>query len=410
MIGAMSDTVLIVDDEESVRRTFLEWLVSSGLNAKVFVAADAESALRIANEQPLDLAILDWNLGSGSDGLKLLEDLVEFRPDLVAILVTGFAHQATPLDALRMGVRDYLDKNQDLTRETFVRSVSHQLDRIHPTKRQRELNYSLAEFREAIEGVLPIIRTSAAFNDPVPLPEAVKSLLRFLIRVTGASDGVLFVRHLSANGTETTAAYANTGEALSPPAVPFANSLAASVVSHQEPMLIQGESLQNDSGVELMAFERGRRAILAAPLPVGGGTSVVLELFDKPAPGFTDDDRRLLASSAEIGADLLRQALAERQTHRLLFDAVDAALKATSGVTDLLNGSGEQSREDILKCLREGLDDDAHAIASPDTTLQLVEAVRALAVRHGSLAIDHCIRTVQDLRKLLDGMTGLPPV
>src|SRR5580692_5940908 len=139
----MSDTVLIVDDEESVRRTFQEWLAGSGLGVRVFAAADAESALRIANEQPIDLAVLDWNLGSGSDGLRLLEDLVEFRPDVVAILVTGFANQATPLDALRMGVRDYIDKNQDLNRETFVRSVVRQLDRIRPAKRQRELNQTL---------------------------------------------------------------------------------------------------------------------------------------------------------------------------------------------------------------------------------------------------------------------------
>src|SRR5580658_6227978 len=164
----MSDTVLIVDDEESVRRTFLEWLVSSGLNAKVFVAADAETALRIANEQPLDLAILDWNLGSGSDGLKLLEDLVEFRPDLVAILVTGFAHQATPLDALRMGVRDYLDKNQDLNRDTFLAAVRRQLEMIRPAKRHREFNRSLFAFREAVEKVLPLVQSSAAMNDRVP--------------------------------------------------------------------------------------------------------------------------------------------------------------------------------------------------------------------------------------------------
>src|SRR5580693_4696540 len=140
MYPAMRDTVIIVDDEESVRRTFQEWLAASGLDVNVFVASDAESALRIANEQPIDLAILDWNLGSGSDGLKLLEDLAEFRPDIVAILVTGYAHQATPLDALRMGVRDYLDKNQDLNRETFLRSVHRQLDRIIPAKRQRVFN------------------------------------------------------------------------------------------------------------------------------------------------------------------------------------------------------------------------------------------------------------------------------
>src|SRR4051812_17710211 len=177
----MTDTVLIVDDEEPVRRTFQEWL-SSVPDVRVLAAADAESALLLANEHPIDLAVLDWNLGSGGDGLQLLEDLVEFRPDVVAILVTGFAHQATPLDALRMGVRDYLDKNQDLNRDTFVSAVRRQLDRIRPAKQQRELNRQLAGFREAVEKILPIVQTSAAFNDPVPLPEAVKSLLRFVIR------------------------------------------------------------------------------------------------------------------------------------------------------------------------------------------------------------------------------------
>jgi DNA-binding NtrC family response regulator len=85
----MTDTILIVDDEDGVRRTFQEWLAAGIPDARVFAAADAAAALRIANEQPVDLAVLDWNLGSGSDGLRLLEDLTEFRPDVVAIMVTG---------------------------------------------------------------------------------------------------------------------------------------------------------------------------------------------------------------------------------------------------------------------------------------------------------------------------------
>ncbi len=235
-----TDTVLIVDDEEPVRRTFQEWLESSGHGLRVFVASDAEGALRVANEHAIDLAILDWNLGSGSDGLKLLEDLVEFRPDVVAILVTGFAGIATPLQALRMGVRDYLDKNAELNRDTFLKAVRRQLDRIHPAKRQRELNQTLASFREAVEKILPVVRTAAAFNDPVPLPEAVRALLRFLIRATGAADGAILVRHLAADGAETAAAFGPKGEPLLGPAVPFARSLAASVVSHQEPMILNG--------------------------------------------------------------------------------------------------------------------------------------------------------------------------
>ncbi|MBA4066146.1 MAG: transcriptional regulator [Isosphaera sp.] len=402
----MTDTVLIVDDEESVRRTFQEWLAGSGLAVRVFAAADAESALRLANEHPIDLAVLDWNLGSGSDGLRLLEDLAEFRPDVVAILVTGFAGVATPLHALRMGVRDYLDKNADLDRDTFVRAVRRQLDRIHPAKRQREFNRSLAAFREAVERVLPVVQTAAAFHDPVPLPEAVRALLRFVIRTTGAADGALLVRHLAADGAETAAAYGPGGEVLAGPGVPFARSLAASVVSHQEPMLLTGTDPAASAAFELLPFEAGRASILAAPIPVGGGTSVVLELFDKPAPGFTAADRQLVSAAADVGADLLRQALAERQTHQLLFDAVEAALTATSGVAAAPDPAPDAPTAVAMERLRAGLAGDANAVADPDTTLRLVEAVRGLAVRHGPAAVEHCVKVVTDLRKLLDGITG----
>ncbi len=142
------ETILIVDDEEPVRRTFQEWLDEARLDCIILAAADAEEALRIANEQAIDLAILDWALGAGEDGLQLLQDLYSFHPDVVAIMVTGFANQATPLDAMRMGVRDYLDKNQDLSRDTFLRAVKKQLDHIRPAKRARRLHQAWRNFEK----------------------------------------------------------------------------------------------------------------------------------------------------------------------------------------------------------------------------------------------------------------------
>src|ERR1051325_9848163 len=100
-LAADVDTILIVDDEEAVRRTFREWLEGAGLGCRILSAADAEAALVQANQHPVDLAILDWNLGAGNDGLRLLEDLTVFHPEVVAIMITGYAQQATPLDAMR---------------------------------------------------------------------------------------------------------------------------------------------------------------------------------------------------------------------------------------------------------------------------------------------------------------------
>lgn len=396
----MSETVLIVDDEDSVRRTFQEWLLSAGWGVRVFAVADAEAALLVANDHPIDLAVLDWNLGSGSDGLRLLEDLVVFTPDIVAILVTGFAHQATPLDALRMGVRDYLDKNQDLNRDAFLAAVRKQLDRIIPAKRQRELNTSLGAFREAVEKVLPLVRASAALNDPVPLPDAVRSLFRFLLRGTGAADGVLLVRSVSPDGAETMTVYDAAGRTLPPPTVPFSRSLAASVVSMQEPCVMNDFTHTPGDAIDLMPFEEGRKSILAAQLRVGPGVQVVLEMFDKPV--FTDDDRRVTAVAAELGAELLRQGLAEKQTHRLLFDAVESALRASQQVSSVLAPPPDA----VMESLRTGLEASPNAVLDSATGLALLEAVRVLAVRHGPHAVRHCTTLVTSLKELLDGLSG----
>jgi ActR/RegA family two-component response regulator len=406
----LTETILIVDDEESVRRTFREWLESSGLPCHILLAEDAESALREANRQPLDLAILDWNLGAGNDGLRLLEDLYVFHPDIVAILITGFAHQATPLHAMRMGVRDYLDKNQDLDRETFLAAVRRQLERIRPAKRERRLHANLAAFRESVEKVLPLVQAAATLNDPVPLPEAVRGLLRFLLVAIGARDAVLVVHRSDPHRqpAECYQAYDAAGRRIDATLVPFARSLAAAAISLGKPSA-QDLKQPRDGTVEWQPFERGRQTVLALPMAVAPETQVVLELFDKAI--FTADDQRLAAAGAALGAELLRHALSEKQTHQILFAAMEAALQASASVVQTLRSPAQERALEppadlVMERLREGFAADGAAPIAADDTVRLAEAVRVLALRHGASAVQHCIRLVEQLRELLDSVTG----
>jgi two-component system nitrogen regulation response regulator NtrX len=414
-----AETVLIVDDEEPVRKTFREWLEGANLGCNILTAGDAGGALALADRNRIDLAILDWHLGAGNDGLQLLEDLTVFSPDVVAIMVTGFAHQATPLMAMRMGVRDYLDKNHDLDRTTFLRAVRNQLERIRPARRERRINQGLATFRATVEQVLPLIQAAAALNDPVPLPEAIRSLFRFLQRVTGARSGVLLVHSFNPgrHPEEITHAYDDSGGVLDSPLVPFSRSLAGSAVSMQEPHAIDRLDLAAADGViELQPFEREKRSVLAAPLSVAPGVQVVLELFDKKgsdgAPAaFNDGDRQLARSAAEFGTDLLRQALAERHTHRVLSDAVAAALRVGDEVAQSLRTGAEPgpkapTPDDVLASLDAGLREGASGAIDASATLRLAEAIRVLALRYGPRAVEHCTRMVSDLRGLLDETTG----
>jgi two-component system, NtrC family, nitrogen regulation response regulator NtrX len=253
----------------------------------------------------------------------------------------------------------------------------------------------------------------------VPLPDAVGGLLQFLQQVTHASDAVLLVRYYQAgqDPAERSVAYDRRGQHLESPLAPFARSIAGSVASMQAPCLLRDLEHGAGGSVELQPFERGRRSLLAAPLPVAANIQAVIELFDKQdndAEGdFTPDDQRLLQAAAVFGTDLLRQALAQRQTHQLLLDAVAAALGASETVSQSLAGHKADRAEQppvpaVLDQLREGLRTTGAGAIEPGAGLRLAEAIRVLAVRHGPAAVDHCIRLVEGLQKLLDKYSSLP--
>ena len=411
MTANQIETILIVDDEEPVRRTFREWLTEAGMECTILAAADAEEALQLANQHPIDLAILDWALGAGDDGLHLLQDLAAFHPNVVAIMVTGYANQATPLDAMRMGVRDYLDKNHDLSRNTFLNAVKRQLDQIRPAIRARHLHNSLVAFREAVEKILPLVQSASALHDPVPLPDAVRGLVQFLRRITGAREGVLMVRSYDAarEPAEIIRAYDDAGELMNLEMVPFARARAGTAVSQQEASNV--EDLKQAGPLDLQAFEVGRRSVLAVPMMVAPGLHAVIELLDKTTAGaaFSPEDKRLVQSAAGLGTDLLRQAAARlsRQTQQLLLDAVGAALGASQQMAETLHGTPGQRLEQpppaqVLEQLRQGLSADSGNRAGAEQTLRLAEAIRVLALKHGSPALDHCLYLVEQVRVLLD--------
>ncbi len=404
----MRDIILLVDDEASVRLTVSEWLTSANLDCDILTAGDAESALKLANEHAIDLAILDWNLGSGDDGLQLLHDLSAFHPDIVAIMITGFANLATPLDAMRMGVRDYLDKNHDFSKEALAKSVRKQLDLIRPAKQMRHLHQTLVGFRGAVEQVLPLVQSTAALNDPVPLPDAIRALVRFLMQVTQARDGVLLVRQFDAakQPAEVCRVYDSEGTPLGSPTVPFARSVAGGAAGLGQPSVINDLKTALAGSLELQAFESKHSNVLAVPMTIASGSQVVAELFDKPT-GFTADDQRIASSAADLGADLLRQAMGQKRAHQMLFDAVAAALKMSEQMTASVKGERKtpSTPDAVLTQLREGLRGTTGDSATADATLQLADAIRTLSAKYGPPAVMHCLTLIREVHSLLDSVT-----
>jgi hypothetical protein len=103
--------------------------------------------------------------------------------------------------------------------------------------------------------------------------------------------------------------------------------------------------------------------------------------------------------------------MAERQTRRTLFDAVETALRTSSSLQERFPGAEvnqpeNQLPQEVMDQLRQGFSASGNAVVDADTTLELAEVVRELALRHGAATVKYCIRMARNLCELLDNVTG----
>ncbi len=104
-----SARVLIVDDEEVIRRLLYETLSPEYALAST---ETAEQAYDFIEEHNADVVLVDKNL-PGLTGLDLLKQVKSRSPDVEVIVITGYASLESALDALRLGAYDYLLKPFD---------------------------------------------------------------------------------------------------------------------------------------------------------------------------------------------------------------------------------------------------------------------------------------------------------
>jgi len=112
-------SILVVDDEESIRFTFQNFLEEEGY--RVGTAVSYEDAMQALEASAFDLVYLDIILG-GRSGIELLRDIKECRPATEVIMVTGAPTVETASTALRLGALDYVVK--PVRHDTLLRSAA----------------------------------------------------------------------------------------------------------------------------------------------------------------------------------------------------------------------------------------------------------------------------------------------
>jgi len=104
-------TILIIDDDDQLRKSFDKLLKEEGYHSEC--AASGEAGLKIIEKEIPDLVILDMRL-PGMNGFETFQVIHEIEPKLPVIIMTAYSTTETAIKATKMGAFDYILKPFDI--------------------------------------------------------------------------------------------------------------------------------------------------------------------------------------------------------------------------------------------------------------------------------------------------------
>jgi two-component system, NtrC family, C4-dicarboxylate transport response regulator DctD len=169
----MTGQVIVVDDEAAIREAVQQWLELSGLHVRS--CASAAQALALIDRDFAGVVVSDVRM-PGTDGLQLLDKLLELDRDLPVILVTGHGDVPMAVQALRQGAYDFIEK--PFTPERLLDSVRRALDKRRLVCENRQLREQFSR-KDQIEAQL------------LGVSKPMENLRRQILELAGTSVNIL---------------------------------------------------------------------------------------------------------------------------------------------------------------------------------------------------------------------------
>lgn len=177
-------SVLIVDDEPNIRRMVGALLSAEGYDVRD--AADGRTGLAMAEAQEPDLALVDLMMPGEMDGLSLLQQLRERRPDVPVVMMSGRAALTDAVRATKLGAFTFLEK--PLTPEGVLLALASAFE-------LRQARRAAAALREELGISGEMVGDSPVMRD-----------VRTLIARIGPTDARVLITGESGTGKELVAA------------------------------------------------------------------------------------------------------------------------------------------------------------------------------------------------------------
>ncbi len=165
-------SILVVDDEDSVRDSLTNWFLEDGF--QVDSAENAKRALQLLEHRQYDIILADIKM-PGMDGLEMLKRIKDLKSESIVIMMTAFATVNTAVMALKNGAFDYITKPfdpDDLSH--LIRNASKQI--------------SLTKENETLKTKVFVLEN---VEDLIGKCEAVKNLLNQVESVAQSNASVI---------------------------------------------------------------------------------------------------------------------------------------------------------------------------------------------------------------------------
>ncbi len=168
--------VLVVDDEIDVVELCQRLLEREGY--EVETAGNGWEAIEKARRRPFDLLLTDVKM-PGITGLETAQAVKELRPDIVCVTMTGYSSMGMAIEALRLGVDEFVVK--PFTPDELISSISKALERV----RLRRDNIRL-------HALIPLFELSKVFLGTFREDDILEQVARIAQQETHAG-GVLII-------------------------------------------------------------------------------------------------------------------------------------------------------------------------------------------------------------------------
>jgi two-component system nitrogen regulation response regulator NtrX len=157
--------ILIIEDEEPIRRVLLKILTEEDSEFVLSEAADGKQGIKLINDEEFDLILCDIKMPK-MDGLEVLEQAKKSGILTPFIMLTGHGNVETAVHAMKVGAYDFIPKPPDLNR--LLISVRNAIASKHLTKENVRLKKKIAKKYDIIGGASSIKKVLELIDKVAP--------------------------------------------------------------------------------------------------------------------------------------------------------------------------------------------------------------------------------------------------